>query len=106
MLWFMVATTHFYTAAYFSTSNLGAVVDAFGGGILNTGALTVRASRFVHNRALGADGASDSIGSSALGGAIMSMGTATAPATATVSCSTFLGNEAIARRPTRNAAHG
>src|SRR5207249_4490551 len=71
------------------------VVDAFGGGIFNTGALTVRYSGFVHNRAIGGDGASDSIGSSGLGGAIMSNGTASAPATATVSYSTFLDNQAI-----------
>ena len=76
-------------------ASLGAVVDAFGGGIFNAGALTVRYSGFVHNRAIGADGASDTIGSSALGGAIMSAGTASAPATATVSYSTFLGNQAI-----------
>ena len=42
-------------------------------------------SSFVHNQCIGADGTSDSIGSSALGGAIMSAGTASAPATATVS---------------------
>ena len=73
----------------------GAVVDAFGGGIFNTGTLTVRHTTFVHNRSIGADGTPGSTGSSALGGAIMSVGTASAPATATVSHSTFLDNQAI-----------
>ena len=72
-----------------------AVVDAFGGGIFNTGTLTVRHSRFVHNRSIGADGTPGGTGSSALGGAIMSNGTASAPATATVSHSTFLDNQAV-----------
>jgi hypothetical protein len=72
------------------------VVDAFGGGIFNSGALTVRHSSFVHNQALGGDGAAGSTtGSSGLGGAITSNGTASAPATATVSYGTFLDNQAI-----------
>ena len=71
------------------------VVDAFGGGIFNTGTLTVRHSSFVHNQSIGGDGTPSSTGSSALGGAIMSSGTASAPATATVSHSTFVDNQAI-----------
>ena len=71
------------------------VVDAFGGAIFNTGALTVRDSSFVHNQAIGGDGASGTTGSSGLGGAIMSNGTPSAPATATVSDSKFLDNVAI-----------
>ena len=71
------------------------VVDAFGGGIFNSGTLTVGHSSFVHNRATGGDGASGTTGSSGLGGAIMSNGTASAPARATVSHSTFLDNQAI-----------
>ena len=70
-------------------------MDAFGGGIFNTGTLTVRHSSFVHNQSIGADGTPSSIGSSALGGAIMSSGTPSAPATATVSHSTFLDNQAV-----------
>src|SRR5262249_30203236 len=69
------------------------VVDAFGGGVFSSGTLTVSHTRFVHNQAIGADGTSSTIGSSALGGAISSVGTATAPATATVSVCTFLGNQ-------------
>jgi hypothetical protein len=69
--------------------------DAFGGGILNRGTLTVRDTTFVHNRSIGGDGAPGGPGSTALGGAIMSFGTAGAPATATVSDSTFLDNQAI-----------
>jgi hypothetical protein len=71
------------------------VVDAFGGGIFNSGTLTVGHSSFVHNQATGGDGATGTTGSSALGGAIMSNGTASAPAMATVSHSTFLANQAI-----------
>ena len=71
------------------------IVDAFGGGIFNAGALTVRDSRFVHNQSIGADGVSGTTGSSALGGAIMSTGTASAPSTTTVTRSTFLENRAI-----------
>jgi len=70
-------------------------VDAFGGGILNTGTLTVRDSTFVHNRSAGADGNPGGPGSAGLGGAIMSVGSASAPATATVSDSTFHDNEAV-----------
>lgn len=73
----------------------GAVVDAFGGGIFNSGDLAVRSSGFFRNQAIGADGTSSSIGSSALGGAIFSNGTAIAPATAAVSYSTFLDNQAV-----------
>lgn len=76
-------------------ANLGAVVDAFGGGVFNTGTLTVRHSLFVHNQSVGADGTPTSIGSSALGGAIMSAGPAGSPATAAVSHSTFLDNQAV-----------
>ena len=71
------------------------VVDAFGGGVFNAGTLTVGHTTFVHNQAIGGDGTSGTTGSSALGGAIMSNGTASAPATATVSHSTFLDNRAI-----------
>src|SRR5262249_20701584 len=73
---------------------VGPAVDAFGGGILNTGTLTVRDTTFVHNRSTGADGDPGGTGSAGLGGAIMSVGTASAPATATVSDSTFLDNQA------------
>jgi hypothetical protein len=73
---------------------VGPAVDAFGGGILNTGTLTVRDTTFVHNRSVGADGNPGGTGSAGLGGAIMSVGTASAPATATVSDSTFLDNQA------------
>lgn len=69
--------------------------DAFGGGILNTGALTVSHTLFAGNRSLGGDGLPGGPGSTALGGAIMSLGSATAPATATVSDSRFLDNRAI-----------
>ena len=71
------------------------IVDAFGGGIFNAGALTVRDTRFVHNQSIGADGVSGTTGSSALGGAIMSLVTASVPSTATVTRSTFLDNRAI-----------
>jgi hypothetical protein len=76
-------------------ASLGTVVDAFGAGIFNAGSLAVRHSDFIHNRSIGADGTPASIGSSALGGAIMSNGTPSAPATVTVSDSTFLDNEAL-----------
>ena len=69
--------------------------DAMGGGILNNGTLTVRHTTFVHNRSLGADGNPGGPGSTGLGGAIMSVGPAGAPATATVSDSTFLDNQAV-----------
>src|SRR5207244_13476360 len=65
------------------------------GGSLTPGALTIRYRGFVPNRAIGGDGTASSIGSSGLGGAIMSAGTAIAPATANVSYSTFLDNQAI-----------
>ena len=71
------------------------VVDAFGGGIFNSGTLTVRYSSFIDNQAIGGDGTSGTTGSSALGGAIMSGGTASAPASATVSYSKFLENRAV-----------
>ena len=76
-------------------ASLGTVVDAFGGGVFNTGTLTVRHSLFVHNQSVGADGTPSMIGSSALGGAIMSAGPAGSPATAAVSHSTFLDNQAV-----------
>jgi hypothetical protein len=76
-------------------AGVSVIVDAFGGGIFNSGTLTVRHSRFVHNQSLGADGTSALTGSSALGGAITSNGNAVAPATATVSNCTFLGNQAV-----------
>lgn len=72
------------------------VVDAFGGGVFNSAILTVSGSRFVHNRSIGADGSAGITGTSALGGAIMSGGTASAPAIANVSDSTFVDNRAIA----------
>lgn len=74
---------------------VGMGVDPFGGGILNNGTLTVSDSSFTHNRSTGGDGLPGGPGSTALGGAIMSLGTASAPATATVSHSTFLGNQAV-----------
>src|SRR5262249_38684599 len=64
---------------------VGSAVDALGGGIFNTGNLAVSYSRFVGNRATGGDGNPGGPGSTGLGGAIMSLGTASAPATATVS---------------------
>jgi len=70
-------------------------VDALGGGILNTGSLTVLHSIFVHNRSIGGAGNPGGTGSTGLGGAITSVGTARGPATATVSYSTFLDNQAI-----------
>jgi hypothetical protein len=73
---------------------VGMGVDAFGGGILNTGALTVSHTRFADNRSNGGDGLPGGPGSAGLGGAIMSLGAASAPATATVSHSTFFGNQA------------
>ena len=69
--------------------------DAMGGGILNNGNLTVRHTTFVHNRSLGADGNPGGPGSTGLGGAIMSVGPAGAPATASLSDSTFLDNQAV-----------
>ena len=69
--------------------------DAMGGGILNNGTLTVRHTSFVHNRSLGAAGNPGGPGSTGLGGAIMSVGPAGSPASATVSDSTFVGNQAI-----------
>jgi hypothetical protein len=74
---------------------VGAAVDAFGGGILNRGSLTVSHTLFVRNRSTGGDGNPGGPGSTALGGAIMSVGTASAPATATVSHCTFLDNQAV-----------
>jgi hypothetical protein len=74
---------------------VGAAVDAFGGGILNTGTLTVRHTTFVRNQSVGGAGNPGGPGSTGLGGAIMSVGTASTPATATVSDSTFLDNQAI-----------
>jgi hypothetical protein len=70
-------------------------VDAFGGGILNTATLTVTSTTFVHNRSTGGDGDPGGPGSTALGGALMSSGTAAAPSTATVSYCTFLDNQAV-----------
>jgi hypothetical protein len=70
-------------------------VDAFGGGILNTGTLTVSDTLFAHNRSTGADGLPGRPGSTGLGGAIMSLGSASAPATATVSDSMFISNQAV-----------
>jgi hypothetical protein len=70
-------------------------VDAFGGGILNTGTLAVSHTRFVGNRSTGGDGDPGGPGSTALGGAIMSVGTASAPATASVSHCTFEDNLAV-----------
>jgi hypothetical protein len=74
---------------------VGMAVDAFGGGIFSTGALTVRHTTFVGNQAVGGDGVPGGPGSAGLGGAIVSLGTETAPATATVSHSTFVGNRAV-----------
>ncbi len=69
--------------------------DAFGGGILNTGTLAVSHTLFAHNRSTGGDGVPGGPGSTALGGAIMSLGSASAPAAATVTHSTFLDNRAV-----------
>ena len=55
---------------------MGADVDPFGGGILNTGTLSVSHTTFIHNQSLGADGDPGGPGSTGLGGAIMSVGTA------------------------------
>jgi hypothetical protein len=74
---------------------VGSAVDPFGGGILNTGTLTVSHSSFVHNRSTGGDGNPGGPGSTALGGAIMSIGTSTAPAWASVRYSTFFDNQAV-----------
>src|SRR4051812_48878130 len=68
-------------------------VDAFGGGILNRGTLAVDHTTFVHNRSVGGDGNPGGPGSTGLGGALMSVGSAAAPATATVSHCTFLDNQ-------------
>jgi hypothetical protein len=73
---------------------MSTAVDPFGGGILNTGTLSVSHTTFIHNRSLGAAGDPGGPGSTGLGGAIMSVGTADAPATATVRFSTFLDNQA------------
>jgi hypothetical protein len=74
---------------------IGPAVDAFGGGLLNTGTLAVDHTTFVHNQSLGADGNPGGPGSTGLGGAIMSVGSASLPATATVSYCTFLDNQAV-----------
>ncbi len=74
---------------------IGADVDPFGGGILNTGTLSVSHTTFIHNRSLGAAGDPGGPGSTGLGGAIMSVGTADAPATAIVRFSTFVDNQAM-----------
>src|SRR4029077_20076197 len=74
---------------------MGVDVDPFGGGILNTGTLSVSHTTFIHNQSLGADGDPGGPGSTGLGGAIMSVGAAVAPATATVRFSTFLENQAV-----------
>ena len=73
----------------------GVVVDAFGGGIFNTGTLSVGHTTFVHNQAIGGDGSETTTGTSALGGALMSAGSLSAPATTTIRHSTFVGNQAI-----------
>jgi hypothetical protein len=70
-------------------------VDAFGGGILNRGTLAVSHTLFVGNRSTGGDGNPGGPGSTALGGALMSAGTAGAPSTATVRYCTFQGNRAV-----------
>jgi hypothetical protein len=69
--------------------------DPMGGGLLNNGTLTVHHTTFVGNRSVGGDGVVGSPGSTALGGALMSVGTPTVPATATVTYCTFLDNEAV-----------
>jgi hypothetical protein len=66
-----------------------------GGGIRNTGTLTVSDSEFDHNQAVAPAGVPGGPGGAGLGGAIMSSGVGSAPATATVSQSTFLDNQAI-----------
>jgi hypothetical protein len=74
---------------------IGPAVDPFGGGLLNTGTLTVHHTTFVHNQSIGAAGDPGGPGSTALGGALMSVGSVGAPATATVSYCTFLDNQAV-----------
>ncbi|MFO0845220.1 MAG: hypothetical protein U0797_23035 [Gemmataceae bacterium] len=79
----------------------GAAVDAFGGGVFNSGRLTVQDTVFVGNRATGGDGLPATEAgpglpaAAALGGAIASVGTATAPATAGVTRCTFVDNRAV-----------
>ncbi len=72
-----------------------AAVDPFGGGIFNTGTLTVSHTSFVGNRSTGATGDPGGPGSTALGGAIFSAGSAGAPSAATISHCTFLHNQAV-----------
>ena len=74
---------------------VGMAVDAFGGGVFNTGTLTVRHTRFVGNQSTGGDGVPGGPGSGGLGGAIASLGSATAPASVVVSHSTFVDNRAV-----------
>jgi hypothetical protein len=90
----------------------GPGMDAFGGGILNNGTLTVSDTLFADNRSSGADGLPGGPGSTGLGGAIMSLGSVSAPATATVSNSRFIRNQAVGgaagslTTPTRNGLGG
>jgi hypothetical protein len=72
-----------------------AASDAMGGGIRNTGTLNVLHTTFVNNRSFGGDGNPGGTGSTGLGGAIMSAGTAAVPSSATVTYCTFLDNEAV-----------
>ncbi|MBA4064905.1 MAG: hypothetical protein C0501_14560 [Isosphaera sp.] len=82
-------------------AGFGPPVDAFGGGVFNAGTLTVRDTLFVGNRATGGDGIPATAttpglpAGAALGGAIFSIGTAAVPATAAVTRSTFLDNQAV-----------
>ncbi len=69
--------------------------DPMGGGILNNGTFTVSHTLFAHNRSIGGDGVVGLPGSTALGGAFMSAGTPAAPASATITSSAFLDNEAV-----------
>jgi hypothetical protein len=81
----------------------GSAVDPLGGGIFNTGSLAVHHSLFIGNRSTGADGLPGGPGSAALGGAIMSLGSVAAPASTTVSYSTFLHNQAVGGAAAVNA---
>ena len=78
---------------------VGMAVDALGGGVFNTGSLTVLHTRFEGNRSAGGDGVPGGPGSAGLGGAIMSLGSPTAPAVVVISHSTFVDNQASAGRP-------
>ncbi len=74
---------------------VGTAVDGLGGGIFNTGSLKVSHTQFKGNRAVGGTGIAGTPSSAGLGGAIMSLGSATTPAEVTVSQSSFVDNQAL-----------